>query len=530
MQFQKSSLPKMKFFSVSIIPCIIFCLLCTVLQGQTQPILNMDSLKALLPQTEGTKKYEILYKIAYEQFDVDNIEAEQFANDAHVLALSLGDSLFITKSGRILGQLIRRINQPEKAIDQLQKILPIAQRNSFVVEEKLILNALAITYTFIANYDIALEYHFKSLELIEHEGDLKQLSITPNNIGLIYYKLANFEKALLYYNWSLKVKNDSQETFDLDILFGNIALCYNGMKNFKKAEEYVYKAFGACVGKCSNTLLMQGQFCFGLISLNSKAYDNAKKRFQSALKYSRINHDLRYESEILMYLGKVDVATQKLDSAQNSMVKAVDVAKKAGNNEMLIQTYRELANLNLNRNNYKSAFLFQQEYAKLNDSIYNRGLIRNIANLQSRYEERANLASIKEKEKSLALQSEIIERQHLQTILVAIISGLFLFIIILLYSNYRKKVKFEVILEERVKSRTAELENSRYEMEQYTLQQKSFIQKTYTESKSLLATIQGIFSVATREVSDVLALQYFTKIKEATQQLEESSRILYTKL
>jgi tetratricopeptide (TPR) repeat protein len=529
MQFQKSIFPKWKFF-LGFIPCIIFFLLNVMLQGHTQPMVSIDSLKALLPLNQGTKKYEILYKIAYEQFDVDNIEAEQFANEAHTLALELGDSLFITKSGRILGQLIRRTNQPERAINQLQKILPIAQRNSFVVEEKLILNALAITYTFIANYDIALEYHFKSLKLLEQAEDLKQLSITLNNIGLIYYKLADFEKALHFYSRSLKVKQDSHETFDLDILFGNIALCYNGMKNFEKAEEYVYKASKACVDKCSDNLLMQGQFCLGLISLNSKNYDNAKKHFQSALNYSRINHDLRYESEILLYLGKVDVATQKLNSAQNSMAKAVDIAKKAGNNEMLIQAYRELANLNLNRNNYKSAFLFQQEYVKLNDSIYNRGLIRNVANIQSRYEERSNLATIKENEKSLALQSEIIERQHLQTILVAIISGLFLFIIILLYINYRKKVKFEVILDARVKSRTAELEASRYELEQYTLQQKSFIQKTYTESKSVLATIQGIFSVATREVSDVLALQYFTKIKEATQQLEESSRILYTKL
>jgi hypothetical protein len=55
--------------------------------------MNVDSLKALIAIAEGKGKYEVLYNIAYELFDVDNNKAEKYAKEAYTLALTLRDSL-----------------------------------------------------------------------------------------------------------------------------------------------------------------------------------------------------------------------------------------------------------------------------------------------------------------------------------------------------------------------------------------------------------------------------------------------------
>ena len=122
----------------------------------------VDSLKkvAAFAKPTDTSMYKVVFKIAYELFDVDNQEAVLYGDQAYRLALLSGDSLQITRSGRLFGQLLRRTDRLGDAISQFLTVLPIAERNGFVEEEKRILNALAIAYNFQAVYDKALYYNF----------------------------------------------------------------------------------------------------------------------------------------------------------------------------------------------------------------------------------------------------------------------------------------------------------------------------------------------------------------------------------
>ena len=127
---------------------------------------SIDSLKSILKEKSGHGRYEILYQLAYDLFDVDNREASVYARQAYDLAYDVGDSLKIVTSGRLAGQIYRRIEQLETSIDVLKEVLPIAKRNSYEDEEKKILNALALTHTLRAEYDEALKYNFQLLVIL----------------------------------------------------------------------------------------------------------------------------------------------------------------------------------------------------------------------------------------------------------------------------------------------------------------------------------------------------------------------------
>ena len=74
------------------------------------------------------------------------------------------------------------------------------------------MNGLALDYTYIAEYDKALEYHFRISCVREEEGNKAEISITLNNIGLVYFKLHNYESALKYYEKCLAIKGEVQDT------------------------------------------------------------------------------------------------------------------------------------------------------------------------------------------------------------------------------------------------------------------------------------------------------------------------------
>ena len=140
-------------------------------EAVAQKLSKVDSLKQELGLGPDSNRYKVLYGLAYELFDKENHQALVYAEHAYELALTKGDSLEIVKSGRIMGQLLRRVDRLDESIDQLEETYAIARRNQFNDEMRKLLNSLAVAHTYRADYDKALEYNFEALVLKESAGE-----------------------------------------------------------------------------------------------------------------------------------------------------------------------------------------------------------------------------------------------------------------------------------------------------------------------------------------------------------------------
>lgn len=272
-----------------------------------------DSLKSELSRTRDVAKRHILtYEIAYELFDVNNEEAVSYIDTAYTLALDLSDSVRIVKSGRLRGQLLRRVGRLEDAIEQLNTILPVSKRINLTDEEKLILNALAISYSYVGRYDRALDYNFRSLEIREREGSLKDISIALNNIGVTYFRMRDFEHALEFYNRSLDAKLKSNNDFDLDRLYINIGLTYSYLSSFDKAKKIIEKGFKACGDKCKDQIVLEGEFCLAGVSNWQNKFDEAKLHCAKSLDIARKIGDKRFQAENYLLMGTIHRKEKKI--------------------------------------------------------------------------------------------------------------------------------------------------------------------------------------------------------------------------
>ena len=161
-----------------------------------------------------------MYQLAYEYIDVNNTLGLQYATSALREAGILGDSLRFVKAGRVKALAFTRLKLLDSAIYLSNIVLPIAERNGFADLAKSILNGLALAYTYEAQYDDALKYHFKSLQLREKSGDKPEIFIALLNIGFNYYKMEHYEKALSYYEKAYALKDDVSSNLNPWMIFG----------------------------------------------------------------------------------------------------------------------------------------------------------------------------------------------------------------------------------------------------------------------------------------------------------------------
>jgi len=507
---------------------------------QSQVIRTVDSIKALIPNARDTAKYRLVFNVAYELFDVNNHEAVRYAEKAYILAKEFGDSLEITKSGRLLGQLLRRVDELDEAILRFSEVLPIAERNKYIGEEKRILNALALAYNFKAVYDQALDYNFKSLEIREQEGDKKEIANALNNIGLVYYKMNDLEHALDYYNKALITKQEVNDEQGLDQILINLALCYGQLRDYDKTIEYVYKAFEACEGHCNDQINMQGEFCLGRSLLDQNKYQDAIVHFNKSYSTAKAINDKRQMAENCLSLGFIFLEQGDYEAAEKKLRETESLSKESGYNQILINTYLSFSRLYGKMKIFEKEAFFQSKYITLKDSVYSDQLIRNLAKVQTKYQQRENLKTIAQQDEVLKLKEEVISRQKTQYffILTITILSILLTFVFIRFNRSQQQANVELTrakreienknqeleinnaaLDARVQERTTELQQSNRELQKVNDELDNFIYKTSHDIRGPLASLKGMTNVAMLDVKDPIALEYFKKLDVSAEKL-----------
>jgi signal transduction histidine kinase len=512
---------------------IISC--CLILSGAclAQDQKSIDSLTNLLHTNSGEDKFEILFALSRSLANTNIAISFQYAEDAHILAKNGGDSLKIVRSGRLTGILLRRLGRQNESLQMFEEMLPIAKRNQFTEELKSILNGLAVTNTFLANYDKALQYNFESLVLREKDGKLDEISIALNNIGLVYFKLRNYDNALKYYQKAFDAKKASTDKYDLDRLLINIGLCYNQLEKFEEGRKYILEGLAICQDDCSDQILEEGKFGIGVSYFEQRDYDNAEKNFLESFTIANTLNEPRFQAENLVYLAKINIDKKNFEKAKSNLAEAESKARPGGYSQLLIDTYRQYSLLYNTIGDFEKASFYQQHYIQLKDSLIGEELVKNIAKVQTNYEERENIATIKSKQ-------IIIDQQRDLNVAIAVISFLAGLLILVLQRGNRniKRVNAQLseakqIIEHQnealgnknkeldieVERKTEDLARANQSLQQVNAELDNFIYKTSHDIRGPLASLKGMCNVALLDVKDPLALSYLSKLDITAERL-----------
>ena len=497
---------------------LIFCflLICFSQAGLIANAQNLkiDSLKRSLQEHPEENRFNVLWGLAYELFDIDNPQALIYARQSNEVAIRNGDSLEIVKSGRITGQLFRRDDKVDQSIEALSWVLPISKRHKFEDETLMILNALAIGHSYKAEYDKALGYHFQSLIMREKEGDGKQISVSLNNIGFVYYKLEDFPLALEYYLGALKAKQETKYFYDFETLLVNIGLCYNYLDDCENARKYFNEANGICGPLCSGKTTLLIDHGLGRTFMHEMKYIEAERHFKRSLLNSDKLRQQRYQLINLIELTELSITLNNIEDARNYLNRAKSIPDKSQYPGLLLEIYKLNAKLFTRSNDLKSANLFLWKYAELKDEVFDSKVKLGLMKVQAQYAERENLARIESQANILSLQQKGIERQKLLNWLTVAVILLTIVLVMLLYKSNRRKQRINEMLDRRVRERTLELEKNRDELKHSHDENVMVLRKVSSDLTSSFATLSGLSNLAAKDLPEEQAV-YF-RAAEAT--------------
>jgi len=338
---------------------------------------------------------------------------------------------------------------PQKAIEYGKQALKLSKKIDYKEGEAQALKIIGAGNYYLSNFDISLEFYFKSLTVMEDLEDKIGISILLNNIGVIYWRLRNFDKALEIYSESLKIVKELENREGISKVLNNIGLIYMTLGNYEKALEKFLESLKVMkevddknnIAYCLNNI--------GIIYWYLENYEKCLEYYLESLKINKELHNKYGIAGSLKNIGGVYLQLNNYDKSLTSLEKSLKLAKEIEAKDLIQNIYASYYELYLEKKDHKKSLEYYKLYTEVKDSIFTDESSEKIAEMQTKYE-----TEKKEKENEILKKDndiqklEINKQQNLRNSFI-VISILVLILAFVIYARYRSKQKTNIILNQK---------------------------------------------------------------------------------
>jgi signal transduction histidine kinase len=434
---------------------LLFFLLLGTNIANGQYLQEIDSLrKKINPAINDTTQINLLSQLAFYYSFTDSVQAFRLSQQATVLSNNLRYKPGIANASRAISNyyIVKRV--PQKALPLLQQEMAywvqlkrpaeiatiytalgqcflLANRfeesaGYFKKSEELLMklrNTRALgtlyhnagsLYTEKGDNDLAIEYLIKSLGIQETTGDTKMIGATQSNIGRLLYQTKNYSKAIEYFLLSIQSNTKAQDWRNLGIAHINLANVYAEQLNYPKALEELNKGlvrfkqvdFKRGIQLCANNM--------GAISLRQGNFDTSIHYFKEGLKIARENQSQSGVALIEQNIGFAYTNLKNYPEALKWFNQAESTAAKYGADQFTYgEIYNHRATLDSMMGNYVSALTYRTRVMNMNEKSLSDKVIRQVNELQTKYETERKEYRISLLNKSDSIKSLAIANQQL---------------------------------------------------------------------------------------------------------------------
>ncbi|MEO7445627.1 MAG: tetratricopeptide repeat protein [Ferruginibacter sp.] len=245
---------------------------------------------------------------------------------------------------------------------------------------------IALVYLNKGNYPVALKNFYASLKGAEGNHDSVLIRNNLNNIGTIHFYQGNMADAESAYIKTLKFSQDLLDT-------NNVILAYNNLGEVNLEQHDPHKALGNLssayqLALLKNTVYMQVAVAnsLGDCYLLLDSLDKSATFFNTALTLAQKMGNARAVCKAHIGLAKVYTNKGEMQEALGHGLKGVQQARVMGQAQLLRDALEALANVYEKMGDGKNALKFYKEYKQYSDSLVNISSERAAANYKAEYE------------------------------------------------------------------------------------------------------------------------------------------------
>lgn len=281
------------------------------------------------------------------------------------------------------------------------------------------------------NYDrtgqmsLALKAYLDALKIAQKSNHKNDILNCYSNIAYVHKAMSNFEKAVQYYLKSLELSREAHDTLRIVINLSFIADTYLEEEKAFEAEPFLKEALQLSKKKTGDNRQE-----LELVLYEFANYHRSLRKYEKAVEYALQSR--KYSIEIQNYETLIANYTlvsncfknlKRYDEAIQEAKKGIHLAKMTHVDYHLIELYEIAAQAAESKGNTQQSYLFYKQYTLIKDSIFNEKKTQQIQELQTKYETKLKEQEIRDLEQ--AKQIEELEVATLKRKLL--ISGLLFF-------------------------------------------------------------------------------------------------------
>lgn len=416
-------------------------------------------------------------------------------------------------------------NKCDSALDYLKKSLKIYKKSSKYLREKSqIFNLISYIHNQKGDYSLALEYHFKALDIRKQLGNKNEIAKSYNSIGSFYSKQKDYTSAINYYRKSLNISLEIKSKKGKAISLHNIANVYIEQGLCDKAKKLHYKAL-----RIKKELNLKKEIALSYKSIG-RLYvceESEEKALVSFNKAYVINEILGNYAEMASVNLLIAQTYTKQKQYQLALTKYQQAEKQALQAKALITLsliYQDLYELYLElEDNENFAFYYKKKQKLISENNLTSINSAKIKTVQKKYEyaekkKEAEILAQKNEilEKEKKIQSLNIKQKNIFLILLIIVSSGSFIIIYLVYNRFQQRKKANKYLQsvnENITNLNEKLSQSESALLQSNLLKDKFLSIISHDVRSPLTTLSSLVDVLEQDINSLSDKQLEEAIK-----------------
>jgi len=337
----------------------------------------------------------------------------------HEYALSKKDSTRLTRSFSMIGSVYYQLSQDSKALSHYTQSLSIAHK----VKDSLSMMAgyarIGILHKNTGNYPEALNSLLMSKEIIILMNDYSYMNTILRMIGTIYFDIGEYDKCIKIFNEALVYMEQYKSSQDESDALHHIGKANFELGNYDLANEYFHKSIQLNNRNNAQAQQRKRYVYLGKIFLKKEKLDSAYYYLNKAYLISKKVDD---EASVAAPLSEYYIKTKQFKNAEEVLKEALGITRY----EVAFTTKgilsKSLYNVYNSSNKPKKALKYLSKYYEIKDSIFNKEKSKEFGRLEAKHEyeqEKRELLLVQEK-RELELQQKR-EKTFLITSSVALI-------------------------------------------------------------------------------------------------------------
>jgi len=413
--------------------CLLVSVVLCCFNAAPAQILNKDSLLVLLSAAkEDTNKVYLLYAIA-DQYETSEPEkAKHYVRLAGKLSTALHFETGIFKYYRYAAYINAYQSQYDSVLHYNKIVLELATAKKDTFNIGVSLFNIGEAYKFMADYENGLQYTLEGVAMLEGRGYTNIESSLYGGLQGTYLMLKQYDKAI---EFGLKAVDMGRKLSDKNPLISaltNLANCYSEVNKFSEAKTAYNEAIGTA-RKIGNKSIEA--MCYeGLADLALK-----EGQIERIRPYSEKALALHTETQNAygIMASKQALAVSYLHDGEFAIAKqfaleALAITNQENFSEGKTEVLATLSQIAFADHDYSIAYRYADESKKENEKIFTESVAQKDAHLRVKYE-------TEKKDDQLKLQQATIRQKNtLNYILIGGATALLL-ISLLSYRNYRAK-------------------------------------------------------------------------------------------